>query len=141
MGQYWKAVNLDKHEYIDRYKLGCGAKLYEQLASPGVGQALVILLAVMPEKRGGGDLTPDPVIGRWAGDRVVLAGDYADDSDFCTNDPMMPFSKVYECATENALEDGAPHQFKDISLEVAAVIERELDGKFVGEGWKDFVPN
>ena len=91
MGQYWKAVNLDKHEYIERYNLGCGAKLYEQLASPGVGQALVILLAVMPEKRGG-DLTPDPIIGRWAGDRVVLAGDYAEDSDFCTNDPMMPFS-------------------------------------------------
>lgn len=58
MGQYWKAVNLDKHEFIGSHELGAGAKLGEQLGTH-VGSALIILCAAMPEKRGGGDLDLD----------------------------------------------------------------------------------
>ena len=32
MGQYWKAVNLDKREFVHPHRLGCGLKLWEQLA-------------------------------------------------------------------------------------------------------------
>lgn len=74
MGQYWKAVNLDKRQFISPWELGSGAKLWEQLANPGPGRALIILLAAMPEPRSGGDLKANPVIGSWAGDRVVLVG-------------------------------------------------------------------
>lgn len=111
MGQYWKVVNLDKHEFVDQYKVGAGAKLWEQLAAhPGTGAALIVLTAAMPETRGGGDFdldsnwhgpertfpkhntSPGPMpvdyqeiahrtIGRWAGDRIAIVGDYAENGD------------------------------------------------------------
>ena len=71
MGQYWIPVNFDKKEFIHPHSLDSGLKLWEILASSPVGQALVVLLANMPEPRGSGDLEPDPIIGRWAGDRVL----------------------------------------------------------------------
>jgi len=64
MGQYWKTVSLTKREYVDNYRLACGAKLWEQLANhPGTGAALVILCAAMPESIAPFALvTPD---GKW----------------------------------------------------------------------------
>jgi hypothetical protein len=140
MGQYWKVVNLDKREYINPLKLGSGLKLWEQLANPGVGQALVILLAAMPKQRGGGDLQPDPVIGRWAGDRVVFVGDYSQDEDM----PGVPdFGKLYGLTTDPKYLDAeaevkAEDLYKDVTDDVCTVIERELHGKFVGDGWRRF---
>lgn len=99
MGQYWKAVNLDKRQFISPWALGSGAKLWEQLANPGPGQALIILLAAMPQPRGGGDLKADPVIGSWAGDRVVLVGDYAEDDDLPSS--PIPFSEIYGLTNED----------------------------------------
>lgn len=132
MGQYWLTVNLDKKEFIDPHMLGCGLKLWEQLASSsGTGAALIILCAAMPEARGGGDLTENPIIGRWAGDRIALIGDYAEDSDL-TNAPI-PASTIY-----GACRNG---EFRDITLDVCAVIEHELDGKFMGDGWRTFKEN
>lgn len=82
IGQYWYPVNLDKQEYIHPHRLGCGLKLWEQAANhPCVGSALVILLAAMPAARGGCDLEEHPTVGRWAGDRIALVGDYAEDTD------------------------------------------------------------
>lgn len=142
MGQYWKAVNLDKKEYINPYRLDSGAKLWEQLAN-GVGDALIILCAAMPEHRGGGDLDllenwhgtertfpehnlgPGPMpntypgiasrtIGRWAGDRIALVGDYAKAGDLPRK---YKADKIYE---------ECPGTYKDITDDVAAVIEHEL---------------
>ncbi len=158
MGQYWKAVNLDKKEYIDNYKLGTGAKLWEQLANhPGTGAALIVLCAAMPEARGGGDfdldenwhgaertfpkhhISPGPMpeaypviakrtIGRWAGDKIALVGDYAEDSDLAA---VYQASTIYgEC------KEGG--RYTDITDDLAKVIEHELRGKFVGDGWKEF---
>jgi hypothetical protein len=158
MGQYWKVVNLDKKEYLDPHKLGAGLKLWEQLANyPGTGTALIVLCAAMPEARGGGDLDlednwhgpertfpeyntsparmPDAypeiaarTIGRWAGDRIALVGDYAEDGDLA---PEHHASTLYEqCGREGA--------FQDVTDDVCAVIEHELGGKFVGEGWRDW---
>ena len=135
--------------------------MWEQLAnSPGTGAALTILCAAMPERRGGGDFDLDEnwhgpervdmtgpgempeayseiaarTIGRWAGKRVALIGDYAEDSDL--PDSPIPASKIYELC-----DDEAEGCFADITADVAAVIEHELQGKFVGEGWKDWVKN
>ena len=123
MGQYWKPVNLDKKEFVHPHKIGCGSKLWEQLAnSPSTGSALVILTAAMPEQRGGGDFDLDEnwhgpertfpehnicagpmpaeyaelarwTIGRWAGDRIALVGDYAEDADLA---PEHQASRIYE---------------------------------------------
>ncbi|QDT38402.1 hypothetical protein [Stratiformator vulcanicus] len=108
MGQYFKAVNLDKKEVVCPWCLGGGAKLWEWAANPQ-GAVLTLLLRKSSEG-GGGDynspppqivsiedraadiaavvaagitregapmvLPEDSVVGRWAGDRIVLIGDY-----------------------------------------------------------------
>ena len=79
MGQYHITVNLDKREFINPHLLGDGLKLWEFGSSGdgGVMMALSMLLACS-NGRGGGDY-PDhneDVIGRWAGDRIAIVGDY-----------------------------------------------------------------
>ena len=184
MGQYWMPVNLTKKEFIRPHKLGTGLKLWEQLAnSPGTGAALLILCAAMPEARGGGDFDleenwhgperkdmskvgPMPeeypavaarTIGRWAGDRIALVGDYAEDSDL---PQRFKASKIYgKCSAEyeevvNDDPEGArycnkdgkyvhfveskPPEFTDVTDDVCRVIEHELCGVFVGNGWREF---
>ncbi len=162
MGQYHLVVNLDKKEFIDPHRLGCGLKLWEQLAShPGTGAALIPLLAC-PIRRGGGDLdveqnwhgperkfpehnlTPGPmpedyeviakmVIGRWAGDRLAIVGDYADDEDL---DAEHKASTIYKRCRDPVPDEVLEGPlFKDISTYVARVIEHELGGKYTGKGW------
>ena len=121
MGQYWYPVNLDKKEFVDPHTLGVGLKLVEQAGShPGTGTALVILLAAQPEQRGGGDLdmSLDPakrIIGRWAGDRIALVGDYAEDTDLA---PEHEASKIYDRCLSR--------EYTDISEDVSRVIQQEI---------------
>ena len=137
MGQYWYPVNLDKKEFVHPHQLGAGLKLWEQLANhPGTGAALIVLCAAMPEARGGGDLDPvgqtgnyaavaTRTIGRWAGDRIALVGDYAENEDLA---PEHEAGGIYRrCG------DG---EYTDITSDVCTVIEHELDGRYTGEGWK-----
>lgn len=190
MGQYWITVNLDKREFINPHKVATGLKLWEQLANhPGTGAALIILTAAMPEVRGGGDfdleknwhgperefpehnITPGPMpddyseiarrtIGRWAGDRIALIGDYAERSDLA---PEHDADLVYDlCHGEEARQKTVAYMqqrakeagieeyrekadrlaslplYRDISDDVCTVIQHELNGKFVGEGWRDW---
>lgn len=157
MGQYWYPVNLNKKEFVNPHKLASGLKLWEQLAAhPGTGAALVVLCAAMPKPRGGGDFdldknwhgsertpehhtTPGPMpdtypeiarrtIGRWAGDRIALVGDYAEDADL--PDAPVPVSSIFDLCSCG--------EWIDVSAEVCAVIEHELNGRFAGEGWRDW---
>ena len=85
MGQYHVIVNIDKREYLNPYSFGQGEKLMEFLWDGGYHHAmgaLGILLSNSPG-RGGGDLQSSDreFYGRWAGDRIVVAGDYANLSD------------------------------------------------------------
>lgn len=144
MGQYWIPVNLDKKEYIEPHKLACGLKLWEQLANEGVG----LLDIDVPEARGGGDLDPNPIIGRWAGDRIAIVGDYAEDSDLpakfkaariydrCV--PRESWAKYAKDDKEYRKRNPESQLFKDVTDEVCAVIEHELEGKFEGSGWRTF---
>lgn len=153
MGQYWKTVNLDKQEYIRPHQLAAGAKIGEQLGSH-VGSALIILCAAMPERRGGGDFDLNsnfygtertdqagsaPInddynavakrtIGRWAGDRIALVGDYAEDSDL---PKRFRASTIYKQCDDSGT-------YTDVTDDVARVIEHECGGKFTGTGWRDF---
>lgn len=82
MGQYYMIVNLDKKQYLNPHKFGDGLKLLE-FGSSGNGTmcGLAVLLA-NSNGRGGGDLRSEKeVIGSWAGDRIVIAGDYAEKGD------------------------------------------------------------
>ena len=94
MGQYHSIYNRTKKEYI---RIG-GAKLWEQ-AHSATAAALLLLLS-NSNGRGGGDFNLYPkdydkltaqekrdkaiieaVSGRWAGDSIVVQGDYAEETD------------------------------------------------------------
>lgn len=81
MGQYYLVVNLDKKEYINPHKFGDGAKLME-FASSGGGTMLALgILLADGNGLGGGDLQDVedlPIVGSWAGNRIVIVGDYAE---------------------------------------------------------------
>ena len=55
-------------------------------------------------------------------------GDYAEDGDL---PPEFKASTIFaQCQDEG--------EYPDISDGVCAVLERELEGKFTGDGWRDF---
>lgn len=83
MGQYHKVYNLDKREFIHAHHIDNGLKLLEQCGpsdQPTTSDAVWLLLA-NSNGRGGGDAPDHPLVGRWAGDRLVVQGDYANDDD------------------------------------------------------------
>lgn len=80
MGQYHKLVNLDKQEQVSPYAIGLLGKQYEHTGSPGgLSDALYLLTMISPAS-GGGDFPLTEVSGRWAGDRVVVVGDYTQEN-------------------------------------------------------------
>jgi hypothetical protein len=99
---------------------GDGLKLMEfALSTSGVLSGLAILLAD-GNGRGGGDLNSDrPIVGSWAGDPIVIAGDYADNGKF------LPADKQ-----DVNLHNVAENEGKDIS---AKVIEALLDDTHFAE--------
>jgi len=108
MGQYFKVVNTTKGQTLNPYSFGSGAKLME-FKSDGMSimQGLGILLAE-GNNRGGGDLRSDnPIIGSWAGDNIVITGDYADEGKFVPKKNSK--DNLYTYCDEN---------FVDISNEV-----------------------
>jgi hypothetical protein len=85
MGQYYIIVNPVKKQFLNPHKFGAGLKLMEFLNTEyGPQMALGVLLS-NGNGNGGGDLgtdglTPEEValIGSWAGDPVIVAGDYGE---------------------------------------------------------------
>ena len=83
MRQCYKIVNLDKMQYIDPNDFNEGEKLLE--FSCNIRGTLTALSLLLSDGcgRGGGDLYTDKtVVGSWAGDRIVVTGDYADKGKF-----------------------------------------------------------
>lgn len=110
MGQYHMPANLDRKEFLYPHVFGDGLKMMEfTVSANGTMQGLGLLLAASNRggARGGGDLHPwsrgdsygderetpitrskeyegllmDHVVGRWAGDRIAIIGDYHEDDD------------------------------------------------------------
>ncbi len=129
MGQYHLAINLDKKQYLNPHELGDGLKLWEQAASGhgGVGSALIVLLGVS-NGRGGGDFETSELVGSWGGDRIAIVGDYAEDTDLPAE---FEASDLYR-----RCRDGDP-SFRNITADVAALLERELQITYSGNGWRD----
>ena len=82
MGQAYIIVNETKKQYIHPHRFGDGYKLCEfGSSSRGTMFALAVLLA-RGNGRGGGDLrSDDPIVGSWAGDAIVVLGEYTDQYD------------------------------------------------------------
>jgi len=106
MGQYYKIVNIKKKQYIKPDTFGDGSKLMEfSMSASGVLAGLAILLAD-GNGRGGGDLhSENDIVGSWAGDNIVVAGDYADAGKFVKE----PEHTLYEVASSEG---------EDISVKV-----------------------
>lgn len=131
MGQYFVLVNLSRREFVHPYSLGDLLKLREMANTPaGIGVAMMILTACS-SGRGGGDFPGDPVVGRWAGDRIALVGDYAEDGDLPAE---FEASVIFDLCRREGEEDDdneivlAP--YADISDLVKPVIEAVCDMKF-----------
>lgn len=81
MGQYHHPVCIEAEEGLSPYTFGLGSKEGEQgFSGPGTPNAMVALVCA----RGGNmpaDCSQSPLIGHWAGKRVLVQGDYAEDGD------------------------------------------------------------
>jgi hypothetical protein len=128
MGQYFKVVNVKKRQYLDPHMFGDGLKLMEFAPSGGgTMAALAVLLADGNGRRGGGggDLNSNnPIVGSWAGDPIVIAGDYADEGKF------LPADK-----NEFNLYHVADDEGTDIS---AKVLDALLEDRYFAE---EFIKN
>ena len=115
MGQYFKLVNLDKKEVVNPWDIGGVAKFWEWLYNP---QARVLVwLLRQSDEDGGGDIGTDEraryeTIGRWAGDRITLIGDY--DS-----------SNLWDTAA-NTNDDGKPLPDAEY-IDISATLRREFN--------------
>jgi len=100
MGQYYKVCNITKKEFLSSHTFGDGLKLMEFTPSgSGMMTALGILLA-SGNNRGGGDLHMDPetlktpegkLVGSWAGDKIVIAGDYDTEGLYLTKEQIKMY--------------------------------------------------
>lgn len=123
MGQYYLIVNTSKKQFVYPPKFGDGLKLMEfGCSADGTMTALAILLA-SGNGRGGGDLdSENEIIGSWAGDSIVTAGDYDDEGKF-TDEPRTLYDVAY-------------NTFEDVSEKVLAAmlvdkcIAEELEFQF-----------
>ena len=120
MGQYYLVVNLDKKEYMCNHNFGGGIKLCEHGGM--IMDALKALLAD-GNGRGGGDLrSENPIIGSWAGNRVMFAGDYADPNpEFSKPTPVWnEEKKSWENgpAEKNVYQMTHEDDWTDISLDI-----------------------
>jgi len=112
MGQYYSIVNLDKKQFIDPRAFGHGVKLLEFACSQGGTNTALACLLANSNGRGGGDLdSENPIVGSWAGDRIVIAGDYAELGDKGELDD-----------NENLYGKCAEGKFEDISYKIMAAL-------------------
>lgn len=102
MGQYHKAYNLTKKEFIHAHGIGNGLKLMEQIGFEGSTADAVFLLLANSNGRGGGDAEPHSLIGQWAGDQIVVQGDYAKDTDpgFLSEEELEGYENISEQVKE-----------------------------------------
>ena len=110
MGQYYRVVNLDKKQYLCPHEFDDGAKLMEFGNSGGGTMLALAVLLADGNGRGGGDFRSDAaIVGSWAGDRIVISGDYADAGKFTDT----PDENLFHVTGES---------YEDISGDVAAVL-------------------
>lgn len=140
MGQYYKVVNITKREFITPHAFNDGLKLMEfGLSGKGTMSGLAILLA-SGNGRGGGDLNSDsPVVGSWAGDQIVIAGDYGDEGLFVPDDFA---GNLYQYAGEN-YRDISPMVWEALLGDhyLRQEMQEEMKSGYVSQSCKDILVN
>lgn len=125
MGQYYKVVNLDKKEYINPHDLGDGLKFLE-FAPSGWGTmfALGYLLQSTEDRFAGGDISAGGQFReRWAGDQIVIAGDYDD-----------PKKYPSETRGKNLYDSSEGRRWKNVSMDV---VREMIKDDYVKEMFQD----
>lgn len=179
MGQYHIPINITRKEFISPHMLGDGLKALEQAFNDGLGSttsALHALLMGSHERRGGGDYndgldgTYDPakgmvyerteladvaeeVLGRWACDKVVIVGDYAQETDLAHKGIEFPLHLAYSLCVDSEEEwqeytlanyaEGTPEgdlvrqigRFTNITPLVRAYFNGAHGVEYSGDGW------
>jgi len=114
MGQYHKLFNLDKKQFVKGHDIDNGLKLMEQVGFEKCTASALWLLLAASNGRGGGDAKPHKLVGSWAGDRIAIIGDYAEENDI----KGMDASAIYRG------ESG--EDYTNISMDVLDMLNREF---------------
>lgn len=130
MGQYHKVVNYDKKEFIHPHNIGLGLKQGEQIGDihATTGDIIFLLLSIS-NGRGGGDVPTEGIehlLGRWAGDRVLVVGDYTDPGD-------VTIEGLDNAATLYGVDEDP--EWTDISDEINVMIRKLWGIEVSGGGW------
>ena len=151
MGQYFIIANITKAQFLNPHKFGDGLKLMEfGMSSQGTLLGLAIVLAD-GNGQGGGDLTSSkPVVGSWAGDRIVIAGDYAQ-SDFFLPEkwfdlPVMNRSRLEPADAEaktagHVFKVGEPPSLYALARLCFADVSELVIDAIRDDGYSKFSPN
>lgn len=103
MGEYHYIVNTRKRQYLDPNRFQDGLKLRE-FGSSGCGTmlGLAVLLADSGEPYG-----PEPIVGSWAGDPIVITGDYSNKMEHVPPEDVLLYrvSLAWDKTTVKALKD------------------------------------
>lgn len=153
MGQYWNMKNLDKRQCLSTHTFGNGLKYLEQWFSGPLYTALMVLLTDLSSLGdGGGDFRLDeapnqlkkfiePIIGSWAGDRVVFSGDYTkveehEETDQEGNDLFEDISEKTALAMWTMLacdmirmqskDEDTERQLKQVKIELCNFLKKEV---------------
>ncbi len=92
MGQAHYILNLTRREMLHPHRCGDGYKLMEFAMSGGGTMACLAILLACSNGRGGGDLRDDgsalakAIVGRWAGDKIAIVGEYSEPGDVVGQD-------------------------------------------------------
>lgn len=127
MGQYFRIVNVDKKQFIDIGKLGENCKF------SGIGQGLqAIALGRLITSLGeitklwttvfGHPEKDEFYVGAWAGDRIVIAGDYdyADVNNIPTSLPDIPDLNLYDKVDIDA-------DYENVTLKVITWLANDVE--------------
>ncbi len=138
MGQYHHPVCIETEEGLDPAGMDSGLKEGEQgFNRPSTPAAIVALVCA----RGGNmpaDCSQSPLIGRWAGKRVLIQGDYAEDDDIPGwKSPRL--SNLYRAM--RPVEERKPKKdwrsvpvFTDITRDACAFLEAACNVRYFEHG-------
>src|SRR5712692_6544746 len=135
MGQYHHPFCIEAEEGLNPAGMDSGLKEGEQgFSRPSTPNAIVALVCA----RGGNmpaDCSQSPLIGRWAGKRVLVQGDYAEDGDI-PGWRGLQLSRLFHSLdavderSPEALDPAHTPFFKDVSHEARDFLEAACNVRY-----------